>query len=238
MPDHVFADESKQHGLLLAAAYVPSEDLCALRTVVNALRGRGRRRMHFRSETDDRRKQAIKQFIEAGVRAVIYDATSIRDAVAARKLTVGQVVDDALAARAERLVFEADDSLVKSDEAVIREHLRKSGSDVRLRYDHHRASEECLLCVPDAIAWCWAKGGKWLRLAERLVMDVRPVLQPSPVDLRLETRNPAHLPSGRLPGSLRRDHRPTQLQGCNRGDSLSTHSVTRKGDVASATLRK
>ena len=24
-----------------------------------------------------------------------------------------------------------------------------------------RANDELLLCLPDAIAWCWAKGGHW-----------------------------------------------------------------------------
>lgn len=215
MSPHVFADESKQHGLLFAATYVSSGELVSLRAVLNGMRQPGHRRIHFRSEADDRRKRAVRTLAEAGVRGVVYDGTAIGNPVQARQLTIGRIVDDALAARAERLVLERDDSLMKSDLAVIRAQLRKSGSDLRLRYDHLRAHEECLLSIPDAIAWCWAKGGKWRKLAEPLVADVRLVEDAERNDLRLDTRNPAHLPSGRLPGSLRRDHRPTQLQGCN-----------------------
>jgi hypothetical protein len=181
---HVFADESKQHGLLVAATYVPSDDLVRLRTVLNGMRQPGHRRIHFRSEADDRRKQAVRTLVGVGVRAVVYDAAAIGNAIAARQLTIGQLVDDALAARAERLVLEQDDSLMKSDLAVIRARLRKSGSDLRLRYDHLRAHEECLLSIPDAIAWCWAKGGKWRKLAEPLVTDVRLVEDPDRADLR------------------------------------------------------
>jgi hypothetical protein len=32
-----------------------------------------------------------------------------------------------------------------------------------LRYEHRRAAAEQLLTLPDAIAWCWAKGGDWRR---------------------------------------------------------------------------
>jgi len=178
VPDHVFADESKQRGLLLAAAYVTSNDVCDLRTKVNGMRMAGQRRMHMRHESDERRKRIMKLLTDAGVRALVYDATHWRDAAKARRLTIGQLVDDALAARAERLVLEQDDSLMASDNEVIRQQLRKAGTDQRLRYAHHRAHEEPLLSVPDAIAWCWAKGGKWRRLAEPLVVEVRTVLGP------------------------------------------------------------
>jgi hypothetical protein len=30
-----------------------------------------------------------------------------------------------------------------------------------VRYEHRKGSAESLLAVPDAIAWCWAKGGEW-----------------------------------------------------------------------------
>jgi hypothetical protein len=32
-----------------------------------------------------------------------------------------------------------------------------------------------LLAIPDAIAWCWAKGGDWRRRIESVVTDVREV---------------------------------------------------------------
>jgi hypothetical protein len=45
----------------------------------------------------------------------------------------------------------------------------------RLRYEHQRASAEQLLAIPDAIAWCWVKGGHWRRQIEPAVTSVRTV---------------------------------------------------------------
>ena len=46
--------------------------------------------------------------------------------------------------------------------------------DSWLRQDarHRRAFEECLLALPDAVVWCWAKGKQWRRLVEPLVTEV------------------------------------------------------------------
>jgi len=30
-----------------------------------------------------------------------------------------------------------------------------------VRYEHRRAATEPLRGIPDAFAWCWAKGGHW-----------------------------------------------------------------------------
>jgi hypothetical protein len=38
-----------------------------------------------------------------------------------------------------------------------------------VHYEHKRSDAELLLGIPDAIAWCWAKGGQWQRLVERVV---------------------------------------------------------------------
>jgi hypothetical protein len=51
----------------------------------------------------------------------------------------------------------------------------EAGCRETLRYAHRRAASELLLAVPDAIAWCWAKGGHWRRRVERIVTDVREV---------------------------------------------------------------
>lgn len=192
MSQHVFGDESKAHGLLLAAAYVPPGELASVRSLVNGLRKRGQQRVHFCDESPGRRKQIIRAMCEAPIRTVIYDATLIREGVRARRLALGQLVDDALAARAVRLVLERDDSLVGSDLATIKHRLRLTDSPVRLYYEHHRAHDECLLSVPDAVAWCWAKGGEWRKRAEPLVGDVQLVEDPGGCStLGLETRNPA-----------------------------------------------
>ena len=69
---------------------------------------------------------------------------------------------------------EQDDSLLDWD----RRQLYALARDARLpllRYQHQRASAEQLLAIPDAIAWCWAKGGDWRRRIQPVVTTVRRV---------------------------------------------------------------
>lgn len=39
--------------------------------------------------------------------------------------------------------------------------VRAAGLEATLRYEHRRAATERLLGIPEAFAWCWAKGGHW-----------------------------------------------------------------------------
>jgi hypothetical protein len=52
-------------------------------------------------------------------------------------------------------------------------HVRKVGLAETLQYYHMRAREECLLAMPDGVAWGWARGGRWRAKVQRLVKDVR-----------------------------------------------------------------
>lgn len=89
----------------------------------------------------------------------------------ARDAAIGQLTDDVAAMGAARLVLELDDSVAQNDRRIVYEHLRKTGL-YSLRYDHMRASSECLLALPDALAWSWCKGGPWSRLAKELTTEV------------------------------------------------------------------
>lgn len=172
MSVHIFADESKAHGFLLAAAIVTQRDLGPLRSEVGALRLRGQRRLHFAKESDRRRKEIIRRFTALDVRALIYDATGHRDGKVARDIAIAQLTEDAVTMGAARLVLELDDSAARSDRLAISERLVKIGDLDTLRYEHCRAHQEPLLAIPDAVAWCWARGGPWRRAATSLVTNV------------------------------------------------------------------
>lgn len=171
MQEHVFVDESKHGGFLLAAVSVQPSDLGELRSLVSSLRMPRQRRLHFTSESDQRRKQILGAFKEAGVKGRIYDARRCLDTRGSRDLAIGQLADDAAAMGAARLILERDDSVVQNDRRVIFARLQKA-EHTEIRYDHMKAHEECLLSLPDALAWCVAKGGHWRRLADDLVTNV------------------------------------------------------------------
>jgi len=110
------------------------------------------------------------------VQATIYNAgRGNRSELDARRGCLHALVSDAAAIGAAMLVLEQDDSLLRWDNQRLVEITREVGCRDTLRYEHRRAAAEQLLAIPDAIAWCWAKGGDWRRRVEPVVADVRSV---------------------------------------------------------------
>jgi len=154
---HAFVDESKRHGLLVAAAVVQPRDLAPARTALRRLCLPGQSRLHFTKERDDRRRQILTAILSLGVVVDLYDA-GICNQQQARAACLRAVVQDLAAAGAQRLVLEQDDSLVRSDQAVLYAAVRDASASDRLTYEHVPARTEPLLWVADAAAWCWSRG--------------------------------------------------------------------------------
>jgi hypothetical protein len=173
MSAHIFVDESKRRGFLLAAAAVESDQLAGLRRHIMALRLPGQRRLHMTSESDRRRKTILAAMIEtAGPCVTIYQVAAHRSDREARDLAMTRLVDDAAKMGAARLIIERDEPAVVSDRRIIRDRTTRAGCLDTLAYVHRRPHEDCLLAIPDAAAWCWAKGGDWRHRARPLVSDV------------------------------------------------------------------
>jgi hypothetical protein len=71
---HVYLDETKQQGYVVAAAVVVEGDVEPLRRVVRGLVLPGQRRLHMKTERDSRRRQIVAALVEVGVEVVLYDA--------------------------------------------------------------------------------------------------------------------------------------------------------------------
>ena len=147
MSSHIFVDETKDRDYLLVASAYVSSDIDELRKLMRALVLRGQRRVHMKKESEPR-KRAI-----ACLGALVVDAAHL---------------DNPL------LVLEQDDSLLDWDRRQLYALTREAQVPL-LRYEHRRASVEQLLAIPDAIAWCWAKGGDWRRRIEPAVTTVKRV---------------------------------------------------------------
>ncbi|MGQ0841554.1 hypothetical protein [Actinokineospora sp.] len=117
---HVFVDETKTRGLLLAAAAVAAENL------------------HHQQ-----RRECL--------RAMMADLSLVGTRM---------------------LVLELDESVVEVDERVLYEQKRLLGCP-NLRFEHLRAHAEPLLAIPDAVAWCWQRGGQWKARVRELVTEIR-----------------------------------------------------------------
>ncbi|GAB3074967.1 hypothetical protein [Micromonospora schwarzwaldensis] len=175
MGPHIFVDETKERGLILAAAVLDRHRVTAARQVVSGLTLRGQRSIHFCKERPERRREILVAFRKLGAAVVLYDASSHRDHRAAREACLRALIADAAKAGAERLVLELDDSRRVADVRTLNHELRLAGVAEQLRYDHLRAHEDHLLALPDAIAWSWARGGEWKAMVRPMVDEVRPV---------------------------------------------------------------
>jgi len=173
MSTYLFADETKARGYVLAGSVHASGDLSALRAVVRGLVLPGQQRIHMTKERDVRKAVIADALIAAGVRATIYDAHTHRRDVDARQACLTALAVDACRHPDPVLVLEQDDSVLQHD----RRHLYQVTRTVApgLRYQHARAASEELLAIPDAIAWCWAKGGRWRARIQPTIVDLREV---------------------------------------------------------------
>lgn len=163
---HVYVDETKRRDYVVVAVVIEGDHLVPVRALVQGLLKRGQHRLHMKDEADGRKETIADAFVTAGLHATIYDAERrYRTQLQARAACLRQMVDDLAASAAETLiVIDQDETLVHSDRHVLYLAVRDVGCAATLRYEHRRAVTESLLGIPDAYAWCWAKGGRWRQL--------------------------------------------------------------------------
>jgi len=172
---HIFVDETKDRDYLLVASAYVSSDIDELRKLMRALVLRGQRRVHMKKESEPRKRAIAAAICAAGVSATVYDAgRGHQGELHARRACLGALVVDAAHLDNPLVVLEQDDSLLDWDRRQLYALTREAQVPL-LRYEHRRASVEQLLAIPDAIAWCWAKGGDWRRRIEPAVTTVKRV---------------------------------------------------------------
>ena len=175
MSGHIFLDESKERGYIIVAGVVMPEGLTAARKAMRTLVMPGQRRVHFHTESPARRRQIITTITDTGARTRIYTSSGRRREIDARAACLQAVVTGAAAVGAHMLLLEQHDSLLWWDRKRLFELTRQAGCAETLRYEHHRGAAEELLWIPDAIAWCWSRGGTWRQLVRPLIDDVHTV---------------------------------------------------------------
>ncbi|MBK9697661.1 MAG: hypothetical protein IPO80_09870 [Propionibacteriaceae bacterium] len=131
----------------------------------------GQRRIHFKSESDPRRRGLLSELGRLDLRTTVYQAKVGSDREG-RRLCLTALVEDRLTDHANELFIERDDSIIASDRRLIRDHLARRSALDQLTYRHVAPGDYPLLWVSDAVAWCQQAGGDWLRRAEPLVTSV------------------------------------------------------------------
>ena len=174
---HIFVDETKEHGYILVATVHIAADVDDLRkTLRDKFVLPGQNRIHMAKERDPRRRAIADAICRAGVTATIYDAgCRYRDPLDARAACLQAIIDGLPPGEQTLIVLEQDDSILHWDKKFLYNAVHAAGVASTVRYAHHRAKTELLLTVPDAIAWCWARGGQWKDRVRAAVVDVKQV---------------------------------------------------------------
>ncbi|MBB5789708.1 hypothetical protein [Jiangella mangrovi] len=153
---HAFVDESVAGAYIVAVALVRASEVAAGRRLMRGLLTGGQKRMHFYQESDRRRSKILKGIEELGPEFRVYLTKKRKHA---RDACLERMIPDLVAADVRRLVIERDESLVLAERRLLYQLTRDDRPG--LEYVHLRAKEDLLLCLPDAIAWCWSRGGGW-----------------------------------------------------------------------------
>ena len=157
-------DESKARGYYVGATAAAVGDVRGCERALRELLLPGQRRLHFKRESDSRRRQILSRMCAVEVRVGVWVVRQLPDREA-RPLSLGSLVDAAARAGVGQLLIERDVSLESADRRLIAEMLRGRGA-TSLEYRHAAPHEHPPLWVSDAVAWCYSNGGDWTREAE------------------------------------------------------------------------
>lgn len=173
---HLFVDETKHRDYLLVASAHIATEVAPLRAALRELLLPNQRCLHMKDERESRKRQIAGAIVSAGVQAVVYRAgADYRTEKQRREACLRQLVSDNAREGETVAVFDQDDSLLRWDNQRLIEFTRAENCRDTFRYEHRNAPMELMLAVPDAIAWCWAKGGVWKARIQPVVIGERDV---------------------------------------------------------------
>lgn len=165
--DRVYVDESKARGYYVVATASAVGDVQTSERALRELLKPGQRRIHFKSESDSRRRQILSRICALDVRVSVWVVKQRVDKEA-RPLSLGALTEEAVRDGVAQLIIERDESLERADRSLIAGVIRHAGSP-DLQYRHVAPHEHPLLWVSDAVAWCYSKGGDWIRRIDTIV---------------------------------------------------------------------
>ncbi|GAA0934897.1 hypothetical protein GCM10009554_21330 [Kribbella koreensis] len=157
MPLHVFVDETKSRGLLMAAARCQAGEVAVRRKALRGLLLPGQERLHFRHESAERRKKILE--VIGGFHILVDIYSTDRDTLLNRRRCLEAIVRDT-AGRAELLRIERDESIMEHDRLAVLGAINRFRC-YQLRFELMVPKAEPLLWIPDAVAWAWTRGGLW-----------------------------------------------------------------------------
>lgn len=164
----VFADENRAGGFRFAAVSIANSDISEARAAMRHELPPGTRRLHFVKENDRNRRRALGAIERIAFRAVIIEAPDALPPTGQRARALIALVHWAVATGATRVVLERDENRITADRRVVGVTLAELSPLREVAYLHSPPTTEPLLWIPDAIAWCWMRGGTWRKRVEAM----------------------------------------------------------------------
>lgn len=165
----VFADESKQDVYIFGVASLESSRVDPTRRALRELVLPGQRSIHFASESERRRVQLLKTILSMGHSVSIID-TGEKDGRVGRTKGLEILTNLALEQQASLLVIERDETSYRADRQALKT-FSLGYPDTR-RFEIKARHEAPLLWIPDAIAWCYQRGGDFRKSLNRAGLEL------------------------------------------------------------------
>jgi hypothetical protein len=159
-----FVDESRRtNRYVLACAVIDIRDAEVIRRELRSLVAAPKRRIHFNSEPDNRRRLLLERFDQLPVQVNIHSEVIAQHQPEpeTRALLLGALIPRLQALGISQLIIESRDAGDKADRVVIN-RVRQRHS--LLVYEHRLPTEEPLLWLPDGYAWAAGRGPAWTSL--------------------------------------------------------------------------
>ena len=155
----IYLDVSKRaNRYLIASTTVDAAGAIEVRRELGRLVLPGQRRLHFKSESDRRRRELLDAIAGLSCVVRVYSVRRLAEPDA-RTLALSAVVRDVQAAGGDSTVYiERVEGLESLDQATI---SRTRSRQPSLTWHHLSPSEDPVLWVSDAVAWAVGAGGPW-----------------------------------------------------------------------------
>jgi hypothetical protein len=157
---HLYVDESKAKGFLVAAVFVSKHRANEARKALNALRLNGQRSLHFVNERDSRRRKILSELARLETRAHVIRVVGAKE-TECRRRCLEELVNLAEELGVRKLIFELDESYLDFDTKVLSRAIGLTALNSKLTFIHLPREQEPLLWMADAIAWSYNKGGEF-----------------------------------------------------------------------------
>lgn len=158
---HMYIDESKSHGYLMVGAVIKGSSTHEARRALNAMLLPGQERIHFSSESDARRKEALEQMSTLAMPSLLVHAQGSARERDSRRRCLTTLVDFAGRDGISQVCIELNDSQQQLDRDVAFGLVRSDLQRRPVSFRWLRASQQPLLWIPDGFAWAYARGGTW-----------------------------------------------------------------------------